>query len=105
MEMPRRYSDVATEACVGKRFYVTESGFAGIGFKTVRPGHKVVLIPGLTVPLVVELAWKATYRLVGDTYVEGIMYGELGDKVQREGEDATAAARDGRCVLQKFSFI
>jgi hypothetical protein len=57
IEMPRRYSNIATEVCVEKRFYVTENGFAGIGYKTIRPGYQVIVIPGLRVPLIVDVGW------------------------------------------------
>jgi hypothetical protein len=52
----------------------------GIGPCSLQPGDLVVVILGLTVPLIVrkaQTAVEATYTLVGTCYVHGIMDGEL----------------------------
>jgi hypothetical protein len=66
--------------CWGRKFFITRSGFMGIGPCSLQPGDLVVVILGLTVPLIVrkaQTAVEATYTLVGTCYVHGIMDGEL----------------------------
>jgi hypothetical protein len=75
-EVVDRYVSIAVAACENRRFFCTESGLPGLGFSTVRPGDCVVVFPGLDVPLILREVVGTGYRIISDSYVQGIMYGE-----------------------------
>lgn len=58
-------------------FFITKSGFIGIGPPDAKPGDQVWVLSGGQVPFVLRKAdADAIYSLVGDAYVHGIMDGE-----------------------------
>ncbi|KAK1778435.1 heterokaryon incompatibility protein [Copromyces sp. CBS 386.78] len=71
----------------GRRPYLTKRGYLGMGSAHLQPGGKVVVFHGDTIPYVVRPVPERgdkTYILVGETYCEGIMNGELADTAERE---------------------
>jgi len=66
---------LAYYACRGTRLFVTSTGYIGKGLKEVQEGDLVVLISGVSRPLIVQKEGE-TYRLRGPCHVEGIMNGE-----------------------------
>jgi len=65
-------------ACSQRRFAITDSGYMCLVPSVVREGDRVVVFPGCTVPHVVRWTGNGDqYKLIGDVYVEGIMYGEV----------------------------
>ncbi|KAL9596830.1 MAG: hypothetical protein Q9219_005544 [cf. Caloplaca sp. 3 TL-2023] len=79
------------EAVRNRTFFITRQGYVGLAPDLVRKGDVVVLVAGLSVPVVVrrlgssrslsssaeEKRGRACYLLLGDCYVQGIMHGEL----------------------------
>lgn len=72
----------------GRRFFVTKSGYMGLGPKDLRAGDEVVVLHGGDTPFLVRevgldeegrvnLEERGTHRLVGDCYVHGLMDGEV----------------------------
>ncbi|KAH6693300.1 heterokaryon incompatibility protein-domain-containing protein [Leptodontidium sp. MPI-SDFR-AT-0119] len=57
------------------RFFTTENGYMGMGMLGIEAGDKVLLIAGLTRPLIARKVGER-YRVVGAAYVHGIMDGE-----------------------------
>jgi hypothetical protein len=57
--------------------YITSKGYVGVGALATQPGDIVVLFYGASVPFVLREAEDGQYQLLGDTYVHGIMDGEL----------------------------
>ena len=57
-------------------FFVTKSGYMGIGPKTMRPGNKLALLYGGKWPFVLYPTTGDYYYFVGPCYVHGIMHGE-----------------------------
>jgi hypothetical protein len=77
-------------ACSARRFFVTSSGYMGIGPASMMANDLVVVILGLPVPLVLRKTGpQDCYILVGECYVHGIMDGELVRWHQRMGEQAS----------------
>lgn len=66
---------MAYDRCLGTRLFVTENGYIGRGLKELQEGDYVVLIPGVSMPVIV-LKDGDTYRLKSPSHVEGIMDGE-----------------------------
>jgi hypothetical protein len=54
----------------------TAKGFLGYGPISAQPGDEVWILPGATVPFVLRKMSECRYRIVGDTYVHGVMHGE-----------------------------
>lgn len=71
----------------GKRPYLTRNGYLGMGPGHSRPGDKVVVFHGDTVPYVVRPLPERgdnMYLLMGEAYCDGIMDGELAGTAERE---------------------
>jgi hypothetical protein len=84
-EIVDQYVSIAVAACENRRFFSTEAGLLGLGFSTVRPGDCVVVFPGLDVPLILREELGTGYRIISDSYVQSIMYGETKDDVGLDG--------------------
>jgi hypothetical protein len=62
---------------IERRPFVTVKGFVGLAPKHVEEGDVIVIFPGARFPYVLRRCDDGTYVLVGETFVHGIMYGEL----------------------------
>lgn len=58
--------------------FVTSTGFLGLAPYGAREGDVVFVVRGIDVPLVLRADGddKASYELIGDCYVQGVMEGE-----------------------------
>lgn len=61
--------------CRGRRPFVTEKGYLGLGPMNMKEGDKIVMFAGLQVPFVLK-PYGSMYQLVGEAYVDGVMNGE-----------------------------
>lgn len=78
----RRFANAAAEACHGRRFFITESGFFGIGPGILEEKDTVAVVLGHDVPVILREKSKLRkdadgHVLLGDCYVGGIMCGEM----------------------------
>jgi hypothetical protein len=82
-KMVERYREVRKRiysASVNRAMYVTSRGFIGLApWNARKEDNVVVLLRGCTPYLLRKIAGKEQYELVGETYVYGIMGGELFD--------------------------
>jgi hypothetical protein len=61
-----------------RSFFVTKRGYIGIGPDTMGPGDTVCTLFGSTVPFILRAVEDSEkFRLIGESYVHGIMDGEL----------------------------
>lgn len=65
-------------------FFTTRSGYMGLGPPYARKGDQICVVLGCSVPLVIRKD-SENFLLVGDSYVYGIMQGEVMDAVQSGG--------------------
>lgn len=69
-------------------FFVTESGYIGIGPPGTRIGDDIWVLFGGSVPFVLrprsEEVTGNCYNFVGDSYVQGVMYGEAVEDCERD---------------------
>jgi len=72
------FIDVVHNVTRRRRFFSTVGGRIGIGPSSTEPGDEVRVVFFLPTPYLMRLATKkeGRYRLVGETYVHGFMYGE-----------------------------
>lgn len=57
------------------RFFTTEKGYMGLGMPVVHIGDEVILVTGVSIPLIAQKV-GGRYRLLGPAYVHGVMDGE-----------------------------
>jgi hypothetical protein len=69
------FGNAARQCSMRTRLFVTSTGYMGKGLKEVKEGDFVVLISGVSRPLIARKE-GASYRLKGPCHVEGIMNGE-----------------------------
>jgi hypothetical protein len=63
----------------------TESGYIGLASGKVQIGDQIWLLKGLRTPIVLRAMGKEDgWRVVGDAYMHGIMYGEGFDEEKCE---------------------
>jgi hypothetical protein len=73
----QRSLSVAQRSCYGRRQFFTENGYMGIGPAAMREGDLVCVLWGGCVPYILRPTdTDNTYKLVGESYVHGIMNGE-----------------------------
>lgn len=73
------YFQEATEnACNWRRLIVTEDGHVGLGPRVTEPGDVVCILGGGAVPLLLRPEGDGnSFKLVGEAYVQGMMFGEI----------------------------
>jgi hypothetical protein len=87
-----RYLRRIHKVCAHRSLFVTEKGYIGLGPWNSKKGDKVVVITGGHTPFLLrEIPGKDGYRLVGESYVSGLMGGE-----------ALALAGKGNVTLKIF---
>jgi len=64
---------------INRRMVKTERGYIGLVPRETRLGDEVVLIAGAVAPFILRPMGSNRYRIVGDCYICGIMYGEAWD--------------------------
>ena len=79
-----KYMSAASLALKQRRLFYSKRGYFGLGPVVMRPGDIVCVLFGAQVPLILRRK-DSRYRLVGESYVHGIMYGEA-IKMLEDGE-------------------
>ncbi|KAK2011311.1 heterokaryon incompatibility protein [Colletotrichum eremochloae] len=85
------YINLAFETLWERRPFLTDSGYLGLGGRSMEEGDAVWVVAGCPSPLVLRevpvasISGPFSYRLVGEAYLHGIMHGEaVDDGVQWE---------------------
>ena len=69
---------------MGRCFYHTKQGLIGMGIGSLMPGDVVVVPLGCSTPVILrEVGAGGEYRFIGDTYLQGFMYGRAVDDWRR----------------------
>jgi hypothetical protein len=66
----------------GRALFVTRSGYMGLAPRWAKKGDFVCVLPGCGVPLLIR-KMESDYVILGDTYVYGMMHGEVVEKSKR----------------------
>ncbi|KAF1836091.1 hypothetical protein BDW02DRAFT_256943 [Decorospora gaudefroyi] len=75
------YKNQAFVACRGRRIAVTEQGYIGLVPACSQVGDEVYLLGGVSVPFVLRKKNGNKFVLVGDSYVHGVMEGEVAEMI------------------------
>jgi len=72
------YRKAMQHMCYFRRAFTTASrGYIGIGPPSLEPGDGVFVLRGGRVPFILRKIRENEFRVVGECYVHGIMYGEI----------------------------
>jgi hypothetical protein len=71
----------------GRKVFVTQTGFLGLGPAEVEPGDVVCILFGGNLPYMVRPLGQDEFTFLGPTYVHGIMYGEAYHGVDRAQQE------------------
>ncbi|KAI1126431.1 heterokaryon incompatibility protein-domain-containing protein [Nemania abortiva] len=82
------YAEAMYNACMNRAFFVTESGYFGLGPHFMKEGDVVVILYGLKWPAVLRELDGNQWLFLGTAYVHGLMTGEMVVKGEAEGCDA-----------------
>ncbi|KAL9069584.1 MAG: hypothetical protein Q9157_006112 [Trypethelium eluteriae] len=63
-----------------RRFLITKNGYIGLGPRETKVGDSIVILQGGRVPVVARRAASGHWRVVGESYIHGIMQGEAFDE-------------------------
>ena len=92
-----RYMLAMHSAWMHRRFFLTESGYIGLGPKVTQKGDVVAILIGGPWPFILRLceaSCEANYQFLGQCYVHGVMDGE-----------AARAHQDGNSELERFDLV
>ncbi|KAJ4293325.1 hypothetical protein N0V90_008607 [Kalmusia sp. IMI 367209] len=70
------YSTALIGTLPGRRFFVTSKGRMGIATNMIERGDAIMIVKGSEYPLVMRKGSEGRWKLLGQAYVEDIMYGE-----------------------------
>ncbi|WYZ35143.1 hypothetical protein EsH8_I_001419 [Colletotrichum jinshuiense] len=88
-----QFQDYATN----RRFFVSKGGYWGLGPPILQQGDVCAILFGADVPFILRPTSKhGEYRLVGQAYIKGAMYGEL---VQQREEARTTYRKEKICIV------
>ena len=72
----RDFLHSSAKACTSRALYITQKGLFGLGPKGAKPGDQVVVVPGMSIPLLLRPRRRGEkYQFLGPAYVHGIMDG------------------------------
>lgn len=66
----------STQIIRGRRFFISESGLAGMCPSSAESGDIICILSGCFVPVVLRPQEGGHYILLGEAYVYGYMYGK-----------------------------
>jgi hypothetical protein len=78
------YKGQAVVACRDRHFAVTAQGYFGLVPACSQIGDEVYLLGGVTVPFVLRQLNEIKFVLVGDSYIHGVMEGEVAETISTD---------------------
>jgi Heterokaryon incompatibility protein (HET) len=74
-DLKAQYTDARLEACLNRRFFITDRGYFGLGPQNMQRNDVVSVLFGGRTPYVLR-PWGASHLFLGECYVHGIMFSE-----------------------------
>jgi hypothetical protein len=68
---------------VGKRPFISNVGYVGMGPSYMKTGDRIAIFNGASVPFIIRPVGEDRFKLIGECYCDGIMYGEF---IERGGQ-------------------
>ncbi|KAI4257074.1 MAG: hypothetical protein LQ352_001788 [Teloschistes flavicans] len=73
---PRFAKNIVTKVLDNRAFLTTREGYIGLAPEAARPGDEVWIVLGCQSPLLLRATREGEYEVVGECYLQGIMFGE-----------------------------
>ncbi|KLU91790.1 hypothetical protein MAPG_10738 [Magnaporthiopsis poae ATCC 64411] len=98
-----RWGRLVVACSIGRAFFISEKGYFGFAPSTAQVGDQICILAGGQTPYILRRAGEAVlsdsgtvpaFKLVGDSYVHGIMHGE-----------AMADVDEGKVSLERWTLI
>jgi hypothetical protein len=80
----KSHYQTSMETTSGKKPFLTVKGYVGMGPLGMMPGDAVVIFLGSRIPHVLRPCEGGKWSFMDEAYCDGVMNGELVDKVQKE---------------------
>ncbi|KLU83145.1 hypothetical protein MAPG_02210 [Magnaporthiopsis poae ATCC 64411] len=102
-QMCRSYRSMVMRCAIGRAFFVSKKGYFGLAPSTAQVGDQVCILEGGRMPFILRESGTAVlpdigtvraFKLIGDSYVHGIMNGE-----------AVADVEEGRASLERWALV
>ncbi|KAK7189516.1 het domain-containing protein [Paraphaeosphaeria sporulosa] len=74
-----QFAVLARKACHERKFFFTEQTSMGLCPRNTKPGDRVVVLYGGSVPYILRPTGQDSWTFVGECYVDGMMFGETRD--------------------------
>ncbi|KAK5744567.1 hypothetical protein LTR17_001962 [Elasticomyces elasticus] len=74
-----------TDYTVNRLFFVTRSGRPGLGSGEMQSGDIVTLLRSVRTPMILRPLSNGHYQLLGEAYIDGIMFGEAWEECKSAG--------------------
>ncbi|OCL05501.1 hypothetical protein AOQ84DRAFT_390829 [Glonium stellatum] len=71
------FLEAASNACVGRKLFITSKGHLGLGPGALEEGDVVCILFGGIVPFILRRSDDGSWLLVGECYIRGFMQGEV----------------------------
>ncbi|KAF7544004.1 hypothetical protein G7Z17_g10296 [Cylindrodendrum hubeiense] len=84
------------EAYCERRFYMTDTGYMGLGNHNMKTGDIIAVLFGLKIPCVLRLRGKNPedgYEFIGEAYCHGMMHGEALENLQKSEEQVVSGGQ------------
>jgi hypothetical protein len=75
--MLRIFPDTIGCMAANRKYFVSKKGYLGLGPLGSKAGDLVVILIVMDMPLVLRPADEGQYRIIGETYLHGVMDGEF----------------------------
>jgi hypothetical protein len=79
----KSFRQAFTQTTTERKLFSTRRGYVGLGRESIAEGDLVCILPGCSVPMILRRE-NQYYKLVGDSYVHGMMLGEVLDDMTDE---------------------
>lgn len=91
------YGDIFKQYGANRRFFISAGGYFGLGPSCMEKGDVCAILFGADVPFILRpTEVGGTFRLVGQAYIHGVMYGEV---VKKWEASAVAFDRTDICIV------
>lgn len=81
------YQKIMESVCGTRRLFLTNGNYLGVRPRSAEVGDEVWIFPGTSVPFILRPSAARRFRLVGEAYVHGIMYGEAAPNLVEKYQD------------------
>lgn len=88
VETWKKWSSLFGSTTWNRTVYITKEGHIGLALSTARPGDELCILFGCTAPVVLRRHDDGSHTFIGDSFVHGIMDGEMMEEFEMGDREA-----------------